>query len=335
LVFNAPQLEWTDATGRALGQRYANANVGGAVSGPFALDKAFYSMAYQAGRRGNDLHTLLNTDSLGLEADGIAADSVDRLMDILGGAHVPATVRGFPNDRLNDQGLVLGSLDLTPPSSTSGQAYNLTFQGGWNRSSPASPLTTVLPAASFNATSWNGAVQAHHSGFYGFGVLTETALGYSASRRYITPYIDLSSGNVVVNSAFSDGTSGVQSIVFGGTTASTSATNNSVDLTNQLSWFSANNKHRVKLTSQVRRDGYAIDQATNALGTFTFNSLADLEANRPASYARQLTPTRVSGGEWIAGLSLGDSYRRTPDLQIVYGARVDANRYEREPLLNS
>ena len=140
---------------------------------------------------------------------------------------------------------------------------------------------------------------------------------------------------MIVNSTFPDGTSGVQSIVFGGTSASTSTTNNSVDLTNQLSWFSANNKHRVKLTSEVRRDGYSLDQATNAFGTFTFNSLADLEANRPASFTRQLTPTRASGGEWIGGFSLGDSYRRTPDLQIVYGARVDANRYEQVPALNS
>jgi hypothetical protein len=335
VVFNAPQLEWTDRTGRALGQQYTNANVGGAVSGPFALDKAFYSVAYQVGRRGNDLHTLLNTESLGLEADGIAADSLDHLLSILNSVQVPATVRGFPSDRLNDQGLVLGSLDLTPPSSTSGQAYNLTFQGAWNRSSPASPLATMLPAASFNSTSWNGAVQAHHSGFYGFGVLSETALGYSASRRYLTPYLDLSSGNVIVNSTFPDGTSGVQSIVFGGTSASTSTTNNSVDLTNQLSWFSANNKHRVKVTSEVRRDGYSLDQATNAFGTFTFNSLSDLEANRPASYTRQLTPTHASGGEWIGGFSLGDSYRRNPDLQIVYGARFDANRYEQVPALNS
>ena len=40
-------------------------------------------MAYQVGRSGNDLHTLLNTDSLGLEADGIAADSLDHLLSIL------------------------------------------------------------------------------------------------------------------------------------------------------------------------------------------------------------------------------------------------------------
>ena len=54
----------------------------------------------------------------GLEADGIAVDSLDHLLSILKGVQVPATVRGFPSDRLNEQGLVLGSLDLTPPSST-------------------------------------------------------------------------------------------------------------------------------------------------------------------------------------------------------------------------
>ena len=53
VVFNAPQLEWTDRTGRALGQQYTNANVGGGMSGPFALDKAFYSIAYQAGAHGS------------------------------------------------------------------------------------------------------------------------------------------------------------------------------------------------------------------------------------------------------------------------------------------
>ena len=35
-------------------------------------------------------------------------------------------MRGFPSDRLTDQGLILGSLDLAPPSSTTGQAFNVT-----------------------------------------------------------------------------------------------------------------------------------------------------------------------------------------------------------------
>ena len=140
---------------------------------------------------------------------------------------------------------------------------------------------------------------------------------------------------MIVNSTFPDGTSGVQSIVFGGTSASTSTTNNSVDLTNQLSWFSANNKHRVKVTSEVRRDGYSLDQSTNPLGTFAFNSLTDLEANRPASFTRQLTPTRASGGEWIGGLSLGDSYRRTPTCRSSTARGSTPIGTSRSPALNS
>ncbi|HEX3868550.1 MAG TPA: hypothetical protein VHV78_17435, partial [Gemmatimonadaceae bacterium] len=292
---------------------------------------AFYNISYQLGRRANDLFTLLNTDALGLETEGIALDSLNRLRNILQGAHVPATVPGFPTNRLNDQGLILGSLDLTPPSSTSGQAFNITFDGAWNRASPATPLTTLLPSASFTSTLWNGAVQLHHSGYYGFGILSETALGYAASNRYLTPYADLPSGNVLVNSMFVDGTGGVQTIGFGGTTASTSSTTSSIDLTNQLSWFSASNKHRLKLASEIRRDGYTLDQATNQLGTFVFNSLADVQAGNAASFTRQLSPIETSGHELVGGLSLGDSYRRTQDLQIVYGVRLDANRFEDRP----
>ena len=98
---------------------------------------------------------------------------------------------------------------------------------------------------------------------------------------------------------------------------------------NQLSWFSANNKHRLKLTSELRRDAYAQDQTTNLLGTFTFNSLADLAAGRPASFTRQLSPReRERERSSSAALSLGDSYRPTHDLQLQYGVRLDGNRFD-------
>ena len=82
------------------------------ASGPITFDKAFYNLSYQLGRRANDLQTLLNTDSLGLQTEGIAPDSVYRLLQLLQSAQVPPTVRGFPSDRLTDQGLILGSFDF-------------------------------------------------------------------------------------------------------------------------------------------------------------------------------------------------------------------------------
>src|SRR5512146_1063148 len=93
--FDAPQLQWTDPAARSLGQQYNNVSLGGLLSGPIQADKSFFSIAYQAGRRSQDLQTLLNTDALGLQAAGIAPDSVQRLLGILRQAGVPATVGGI------------------------------------------------------------------------------------------------------------------------------------------------------------------------------------------------------------------------------------------------
>jgi len=99
VIGNAPQLEWTDPAGRALGQQYTNLSLGGLLSGPIAYDKAFYNVSYQLGRRSSDLQTLLNTDALGLQTEGVSQDSVGRLLGILGGAGIPVTVPGFPSTR--------------------------------------------------------------------------------------------------------------------------------------------------------------------------------------------------------------------------------------------
>src|SRR5262249_13821720 len=161
------------------------------------------------------------------------------------------------------------------------------------KTNPASPLQTSLPSTSGDRIGWSGGVQARHNTYFGFGVLSETAVGFSETRNYSEPYMTLPGGRVRVNSTFDDGTTGVQMLSFGGSQImNTSQTTTSLAFQNQMSWFSANNRHRLKLTSELRRDGYSSDQSTNLLGTYTYNSLADLEANAPSSFTRQLTPRR-------------------------------------------
>ncbi|HXT16300.1 MAG TPA: carboxypeptidase regulatory-like domain-containing protein [Gemmatimonadaceae bacterium] len=334
LLLNTPPLEWTDRVGHSLGQEYTNANLGGGMSGPIRFDEAFYNFSYQLGRSSNDLHTLLNTDPLGLRTVGISTDSVARLVGILGNARVPATVDRFPSSRLGDQGVVLGSFDFTPPTSNSGQAFNVTMNGAWNRMSPAQLSTTGVPSSAFDNTSWNSGVQAHHSAYYGF-VLSESGLSASAARRFSTPYLDLPSGRVLVASTFDDGTGGVTPVLFGGASTEFRSTTTVLEATNQLSWFSEDNKHRVKLTTDLRRDGYDADQGSNTLGTFTFNSLADLAAGRDASFTRQLSTISSHEGEWLGSVALGDAYRPTHDLQITYGARLDMNHFVDSPAANA
>lgn len=147
LNLDAPALQWTDPTASALGQEYTNVSVGGSVAGPIVFDKAFYNISYQLGRRSNDLRTILNTDPIGLQASGIAPDSAARIVGLANAAGIPTLVGGgVPGSRLNDSGSLFGSLNFTPPSSASGQTFNVTFSGNWSRQSPSSQLTTSVPA---------------------------------------------------------------------------------------------------------------------------------------------------------------------------------------------
>jgi hypothetical protein len=332
---DAPQMQWTDRTGRATGQQYSNVSVGGLLAGPIQPDKSFFNFAYQFGRRQSDLQSLLNTDALGLQTAGLSADSVSRLLSILSQVHMPTTIGGLPATRYTDQALVLGSFDFTPPTSTTGQAFNLTYNASWNRLAAFSVTPTELPEHSGDRTMWNGGIQGKHTAYFGFGVLTETSVGLSRNRSYGSPYFDVPSGTVRINSTLDDGSTSVQTVGFGGNPAmNTSVTTTTAQATNYLSWFSENNKHKIKFGTELRRDEYAQDLTVNQLGSFSFNSLADLQAGRPASYSRQLSPRTRSESEYIGALSLGDAYRPTDNLQVQYGVRLDGNRFNAAPALN-
>ena len=333
--FDNPSLQWTDPAARDLGQEYSNLSLGGGLAGPIRYDEAFYSLSYQIGRNARDYQTLLNTTPVGLQAAGVAADSVAQLLSILGQQQIPATIGGIPNSRLIDNGSILGAVDFAPPSSTSGQAFNLAFSASWNRQDPLFGLVTDLPARNGDRLSWNGGAQVRHTNFYGF-FLSETSFGVSGSNNETSPYVTLPAGSVRVNSDFDDGTSGVRSLGFGGSpSAGTSQSALNINFNNSLSWFSLDNRHRLKLTTELRQNSYSQDQSTNRLGTFTYNSLADLAANTPASYTRLLSPRARDGSAVTGAISLGDSYRRSPNLQLQYGVRVDGSRFGAGPARNT
>ncbi len=336
LNFDAPSLQWTDPAARALGQQYTNVSLGGSMSGPIVFDKAFYNLAYQLGRRANDLRTLLNTDPEGMEATGVSADSVARLLAIAQAQSIPLGAGLAPSSRLRDNGSLFGTFDYTPPSSTTGTTYKLVLNGNWNRQTPAGNLTTELPAHSGDRTNWGLGAQLAHTSYVKQILLSETTLSVGGNKNYGTPYTLLPNGSVLVNSTFDDGTSGVRTLAFGGSSnLNTSSTGLTTELQNQLSWFSRNNKHRLKLSSELQYDDYGQDQTTNLLGTFGYNSLADLAANRPAFYTRSLSNRIRNASALTAALALGDSYRRTSNLQIQYGLRLDANRFNTTPTYNS
>ena len=334
LVLDAPAMQWTDAAARALGQEYGNVSLGGNVSGPIVFNAAFYNLAYQLGRRSNALRTLLNTDPVGLQAAGIAGDSVARLLGVLNTLQIPSTPGRLITDRLSDQGSLFGTFDIAPPASRSGSAYNLTTNVSWGKQDPFSNLTTELPAHSGQRMDLNWGAQGRHSGYFGFGVLSETTVGFSQSRSETDPFLTAPSGTVRVASTFPDGSPGLKTVQFGGGTLAQTNNSSSLSLTNQLSWFSENNKHRVKLTTELRRDAFTLFQRTNTVGSFGYNSIAELAAGQASFFARQLQPRERQGSELTAGLALGDAWRVSPTFQLQVGVRLDANQFDAGPQEN-
>ena len=334
----APPMQWVDRAGIATSQQYTNVSLGGSTSGPIRPDQAFYNSSFQFDRRLQDLQTLLNSDELGFQTVGVAADSVARLLSILNAQKAPFNVAEYASQRIQDRGSFLAGFDFVQPNSTRGNTFTATLSGNLNRTSPVGGGQTALftPSRDGTRSSYGGSSQMRHSGQVGlFGLFTETSLGYNLSRNSAEPFVNLPSGSVRVNSSLDDGSASVRSLAFAGSTnLNTASQNASLAANNTISWFSSNNRHRVKLTSELRRDSYWQDFTTNQLGTFTYNSLAALEANQPASFTRQLSPRRRSGSQVVGAMSLGDAWRPTNDVQLQYGVRVDGNHYLSGPEAN-
>jgi hypothetical protein len=197
-------------------------------------------------------------------------------------------------------GSLFGTIDYAPPGSNTGTTYNVTLNGNWNRQTPATNMSAELPAHGADRTSWGGGAQGRHTSYVKNVILSETTVGVNGSRTYGTPYLTLPNGSVLVNSLFADGTSGVRSLGFGGNgVLGTRNSNLTAELQNQLSWFSRNNKHRIKLSAELRRDAYDQDQTTNAYGSFMEQELGVIERNRRADLVvlsddiRTIDPERI------------------------------------------
>jgi hypothetical protein len=334
LTLQAPQLQWSDRAALALGREYTNLSLSGLLSGPVKRNEVFYNVSYQVGRRSDDLRTLLNTGALGLQTAGVASDSVARLLGILDQENLPAGFGGSPRHQIRNDGSVFGSVDWSPPNSTSGSAYNLSFNASTTKQDPVGGGATQLPSVYGEQTNIQGTIQARHSGYFR-SLLTETSISANVSHNESDPFVDLPAGRVRVNSTFDDGTNGVTSLAFGGSPSlSSSRRASGGGFMNTLSWFSSDNRHRLKFTTELRYTGSSQEQRNNLLGTFNFASLADLEADQPSSFTRQLSVRRRSSQGFVGGISLGDSWRKSPDFQVQYGLRLDGSQFLSEPRYN-
>lgn len=331
ILLNAPQAQWSDGVGRAA--QYSSISIGGRATGPRYMDKDFYNVAVQFDHRSQYVSSLTSATRSVLQNAGVSDSSAARLREILTTLHVPILdSRKAQTSRTS--GSLLATLDWASKSPASGQALTLTMNGGFQNSGPQAESPLLATSALASHTSASAGVSVRHTNYLQNGIFIESVFSASGTATTVQPLMDAPSALVLVTSNFADAEPTTRAVLVGGGSAADRNRTLSLGARNTLSRISDNNWHRLKLQTELGYDQAGIHQAQNTNGRFTYQSLENFSLNEPSSYSRTLNAESASGGQIIAAIGLGDTWRVSRSVQVQYGLRVDANKFIERPARN-
>mgnify|MGYP001556799017 CR=1 FL=1 len=340
LTLDAPAFQYADPVSARMGQRFSNVIASFGGDGGLDDDKFVYNYGLQAGRRSADPVSLSNAAPDLLQHAGVSADSAARLFNLLSSAGIPLRTGAVPSSHITQNASFIGRIDHAPynwdsfhPARTT---WGLLAYGKLSSDNAAAISPTAVAAHGASTSQGIGMLQALFSTYLHGDYLNEERSGFTFSRNRSTPYLTLPDGRVLVASSFPDGTAGLTSLGFGGNSTMLSETRQWTWETTSMTQFYAHGRdtHRVKLDADSRIDGISQETNSNSFGSFAFNSLNDVAANRPSSFTRSLNAPTLHGSVWNGFVALGDLWRKASTFQLMYGARLEANRYTSAPQFN-
>lgn len=328
-----PHLEFAadQATPTTFGSSYTQHQFSAGVGGPIVRDKAFWFGALQLRLRDDPLQTITAANALTLQRLGADPDSTSRFLQLTQGFGVPLTMPVVPDSRASTNGNGIVRFDYQVDDDNS-----LMVRGNWQGAVQDAFRTSALalPTHGGRSGSSGGGAMLQLSSVVG-QFINEGKASYTRTLNSADPYLDTPEGRVRVTSVLADSTVSVTNFDLGGNTALPSdGTSDQFEGTDELSWLSEDGAHRVKLGSLLNVSDFASLSSANRNGAFTFNSLADFAANRPATFTRALVARERTGGALNAAIYLGDTWRRSRALQVTYGARIEGSDFRGRPLYN-
>ncbi len=345
MTLDTPQLQFGDKASQALGQQYTNASFNVGASGELVPDLWVYSSGLQLKRRTSDATTILSHDLDALRRLGVAPDSVDRFLSLLGSNSIPVSTAGIPGTRANteissafrlDRGTATPILGLV---SDQRSIFTVTGIARYAFDEPIGGSALGLPAFGGERNDGYLLLQLGYSRYLdaASAVLSETRTGFSISRAEARPYLRLPEGRVRIASLDPTGVNGIASVGFGGN-GGIEATSSTWrwETSSEVTFTPANHlTHRLKFLAESQLEGSDQKSLAGRFGAFTYQSLADFAANRPASFARTLQSLPREGGQWTGALAVADFWTPRNNLSFVFGPRLEYNTFADRPVRNA
>ena len=316
----------------AFAQGFTQHQLSAGIGGPLKRNKVFWFGSMQGRLRDDGLQSLLTASPSSLTRLGLAPDSASRFLSYLAATGLPLASDDSTTNRATDNWSALSRFDFIL-----GQNQTLTLRGDWRetRSEPTGVGSLSVPAAGGTTRSSGGGGMATLSSRFGTKVLNEFRAYLSTSSNRGEAFNDLPQGRVQVVSALTDGTQTVSNLVFGGNSGLAQRRGSTgLELTEELSLIPGDGAHRLKAGALYSRSSSSQVVASNLTGTFTFNSLADLEAGHPTGFTRTLRPSDRSSTGINSALYLGDTWRMSDAMQLTLGGRLERSVFGHEPAYN-
>ncbi len=317
-------------------QGYTQNQLSGGLGGPLVRDRLFIFASGQARLRDDAQVSLLDATPTDLERLGVRPDSVARFLAALQGMGLSPTSVQPSDTRTTDNLTSLVRLDYIVSNS-----HTLTLRGDWRWASqdPSRIQPLSLPQVGGSTNNSGGGVMATLTSRFGTRIINEAKLYPTVSRQDGERFTALPSGRVLLASDLS-GTAapgvGVGTLVFGGNASlPTGSRSAGLAASDEVSFLPGSGSHRLKLGVSAQTTRSTTQPAANRLGTFTYNSLADLDSNQPASFSRALVVAPRAARSQDYAAYAADVWRASPALQLTYGLRVEASRLGHPPPLNT
>lgn len=324
------QLAWEAGDATAFNRGYTQNQLSGGFGGPLVKDKLFAFGSVQVRRRTDAVPSLVSADAATLDRVGVSRDSVDRFFSIVEGFGL-ATGARLEDSRDADNMSALVRMDWLVSV-----GHTLTLRGDFRGSGqdPTRVGTLSLPQTGGNQKSSGGGVMAVLSSNFAGRFINELRAYAQTDQRHSDPFFVMPAARVQVNSELADARS-ITTLAFGGNSGLPQRSESrNLDLSDELSWLPGNGDHRVKLGALFSASRFEQDATANRLGTYTFNSLADLEANQPSIFTRTLSPRIRAGTGVNSAIYLGDTWRKSRSLQVTLGARLERSQFNGAPAHN-
>ncbi len=333
LTLDPSLLQRTDAIGRAQGLNGQSIRASLGADGELTRKSSSYNVALDYARRASEPATLLSADVRTLNRAGVNPDSVQRLRTIAAGLALPLGLRGA--QQLSETISWLGRLDDTRDTSRVLALMNFVT---WERESGLGADARTSPSALRERRSLSGSLQLLHQHYLGARktVYNENRLGFSRTARSGAPALLVPSVAVVVGGVDLEGGDDVALLSAAGARGAVRDESSwTTEGASEWAWLARGTKHRFRATAWVRGDGASTLAPINALGTFQFNSLADLAANQPAYYTRTLSDQVRTGDAWNGAVAMAHRWAPSRRFQALYGVRVEGGMFTTTPARNA